>query len=482
MSATIRKFHEKYFEIIEDYFGIHYEKMRREGQTIPKATREALRPYNKTLAASVCDTLFDELNRLEWNSIENYLRQHRGIKALFEAPIGSLFSQNLFRRVSLYADTIVFSGTLLQSRKERFMSLKPVSRIWHVIGSSLALLEMKNLFLADVTPPIVTLASPPAFSNPETVESWKELYQRDGLGLCSDVFGKRFSSTTEIHKFILKQKTLDDLCKKIKSAEFFASYGSSFRQEVELMMRTVYAVMPDYYIGFKDPDLLVDAILNLMLGMMGLANSQLISCGSLRAELVADRQRAWRFLTWKLDHDNRFLAEKLKLEGFPRDSLVLNTLQLDSFKWLGDVPFDGIVRMREEGELQNLRDILRNGVKEIETVNDEDFLEVTRQVSYNLNQAFKRHGAQVKRLDEKYRRKYSIDATTLVVGGSIGMVSALFPPLAMVVGILGGVIGGGGIMQIVRHIEEERIERIELQRKPIGLLFRAYQDSEKPKT
>ena len=484
MSSTIKRFHEKYFEIIEDYFGIHYEKMKEKGRSPVEAALKSIELYDTTLAVSVVNSLLDELSGLDWNSLENSVKQQSGLKSLVQSPTEAL-NLDVAKRIALYADTTIFSGFLLNPfRRQWHQLVSPSWRIYAAIRTSLELLEIKDLFLSDISPPIAVLARPTAFSDVEVQKNWRHQADLDSCALFSQVFGKKFSSISEVLEFVSRYKTLDELCKNRKNVKLFVSTsrpeGYDFKKEMHRIMAELYYTNQQSYSGLRDPYLLLVSV-GLLTAFVRSTSALFFSCGSLRAEPFVDDSKFWHCLLSKLESDNRLIAGKLGVQGISKDSLVMNALRMSNFKWLGNVPIDGLIRMREEGELQNLRDDLGTGIKDIRIADDEDFVEVTKQVSYNFNQLFKRHKAQVKRLDEKYRRKYSIDATTLVVGGSVSMVSALFPPLAMAAGILGTIIGGGSITQMWRHVIAERSKRRELQRKPIGLLFKTYQDSGQPR-
>lgn len=483
MSSKVTKVHEKYFKILEDYFGLYYEKMREKKQTSIKATNEALKAYSEKIAESVCDTFLEEINNLDWNGVKEAIRQQRGTKALIEAPTETMKSVKTAKRISLYADSIVFSKSYTRYKKV-YKSWTPHARLFKLMFDSLSLLELKELFLADVTPPIIVLTEPVAFSTPKMFDAYKELVPSDSLSIFSDIFGRKFNAMNEVRKFVLGHKTLDRLSTGLEMSKFFigsprsSSHRYDFKRGVEEYMKTYLKAKAGKYGGLNDPDLLVDAVVAEVEGNIGVTNAQLLDCGFLEANPVTGGIIDWRYLVWKLSHDSRFLSGRFELGGVSRDSLVMNALSLDNFRWLGNVPINGIVRMREEGELQNLRDILSRGVKEIETVNDEDFVQVTNEVSYNFSQVFKRHRTQVKRLDEKFKRKYHFDVASLLVTGAISVSSALFPPLAMVAGI----IGGGSITKIIHDILEERSKRTELKRKPTGLLFEAYEDATTKRT
>lgn len=205
---------------------------------------------------------------------------------------------------------------------------------------------------------------------------------------------------------------------------------------------------------------------------IGKTISQLISCGSLGAEPVTDHTRDWRLLLWKFKHDSELLAKKLKFRRPSKHHLVMNTLRLDDFKWLGNVPTDGIIRMRQEGELQDLRNLLGKNIQDLQNVSDEDFVQIGQEIKYNLNQALKKHAMKVKGLNEKYRRRYNFGIASSVVTGTLAFATALYPPVALATGIASA-IGGGTIIGTIEKLMELREEMKELQKKPVAMLFEA---------
>lgn len=483
MSSTIRKFHEKYFEILEDYFGVHFKQMRNKKQSLPKAVAKSCEAYSNQLADSVCDAFNQELMNIDWRAYSDCIRNLGGTKVLIEGTLTQELAEgNLIKRISLYADTIVFSGVIpryheyLRIRGISKKKVSPIARIFMEITGALTLLGLKEVFFADVEEPIVVISLPLAFSTSDLARSCFKIADHDALELCSHIFGRKFSSLKEFSSFVLKKRNAENLAESIRHPEFVEA-NIPVKDALLTTMKAIAFVEPDAQ-SQKDPELLVKAMNNQVVNATRKSTAQLISCSRLKAEPATISLDDWHILKWRFAKDNRILSKKLGMTKISANSQVLNALQLDDFKWLGNVPLEGIVRMREEGELQNLRDLLSKGVREIETVTDEEFVEVTKRVGYNLNEAFKGHKTQVKRLDEEFRRKYDFDVASLIVTGSMGMVSALFPPLAIVAGI----IGGGSMIQIIRHIEEERSRREELRRKPIGLLFQAYQDSQTQKT
>jgi hypothetical protein len=460
--------HEKYFQILDDYFGIHYEEMKRKQQTAEEATNAILRMYNPELADSVLETLGEELAHLDWSGAESSVSGQGGVKAYVEGAVDTLASRKPIQRLSLYADTVVISRPL-QVLKTRQQEWRPTVLLGPIVFDALNLLQLKDLFLADVTPPIAVLVRPLAYATPESSKICDDMMKQDTLTMCSEIFNREFSSVEELRAFVLKHESLGKLCKSAKNPGLFTreeDFSRFLIDEVRNHMNTLYRGIPDRFTGPEDPRLLVEGITAIS-GPLGIANSQLLSCGCLGAQPTADDYERWRFLIWKFRHDSETVADRLKKTT--KDSLVMNALQLDGFSWLGNVPIEGIIRMREEGELQNIRDTLSRGIERIEEVSDEDFAAVTRQVGYNLDQEFKRHKAQLKMMDERIRRSYKFNLASLTVGGSIAVMSAMYPPLA----ILASFLGSASVYDLLK----ERSKRNELKRKPVALLFAAYQDA-----
>jgi len=474
MHRTIEKFHEKYFEILEDYFGVHLKHMKKKGQDLEKAVNESMKAYDEVTAGSVANTFMEETIKLDWQGLQAGIREQGGTKAVHATTTWGL--PDAIKRISLYADTCIIYRIVHHPSTVTFERWHPFARLGYLMANSLSLLQMKEIFFADVAPPIAILNIPPIATNPDKRKIWKELREQDGLRIFSKLFGVKASSDEEIEKYVAEHKDMDSLFRNLKKINPFTdSEDYDFRKQVAQMMQAVRYVRhgdPHALSTSKDPSFLLGAIRHALFSSPAQISSQLISCGSLRGQPIIYNREDWCILCWKFSEDSRLLSKKAGFTMTPKDFLLVNALNLDNFKWLGNVPIDGIVRMREEGELQEMRDLLGKGIEEIENVSDEEFMEVSKQVSHNLHQTFKQHKSKVKGLDEKFRRKYLLDVATLTVGGSIGVVSSVFPPLA----ILAGIIGVGSIKDLLSSVSAKRSKMEELRRKPVGLLFEAYQD------
>jgi hypothetical protein len=101
------------------------------------------------------------------------------------------------------------------------------------------------------------------------------------------------------------------------------------------------------------------------------------------------------------------------------------------------------------------------------------------QVNYNINNALKKHSAEISDLRKVYRDKYGLDIKYYIVSGAIAITSAIFQPVASAIGIittLSGIVPS--TFKTLADYYEERSRLKELQKKPVALLFEAKKYSE----
>lgn len=199
----------------------------------------------------------EDLHNLDWIDSNTKVSRLGGVKALFEAPRSPEKSREITNRLALYADTIIFSGTLLHGRRTTYEKMEPRTRIYYLIASALGILKMKDLFLADVTPPIAVIAEPTVFFDPEVMSVYDKFTKHDALKICSEICKKDFSSMDGVNEFILAQEKLDNLKKGIKIPDLFWDSRDSFVRDIEHAMGTSRQAMPHVFGSLSDPNLLL---------------------------------------------------------------------------------------------------------------------------------------------------------------------------------------------------------------------------------
>ena len=485
MPSSVKKNYEKYFEILEDYFGQHYEQMIDKSQTPGEIAYKSLKFYTDDLAKSICETFFEDLHNIDWNLIAKHIREQKGVKGFFFNPRTDQFD-DLVRKTAMYADTVVFRDplTCYIENQWTFGKVVPGYLLPRIIAWSVYMLSKKKLILCDISPPLVMLQgrviarTPESFTERDNV--LKEIIRDDVRAFASAIFGKKLVSDKELIKFLISQTTPKKVINSMKNPKLLVGKNGNLnelKKTIERRMVVEDERRPDMYwtmpvqagrlIGFKsDEILLAEATQNFLGDRLAGINETLLRCGLSDCHPVTNQGMDWNILKWKFDHDSRRMSSYYRRSTH---SMVLNALQLEDFKWLGNVPVDGIVKMRLAGELQDLRHLFSSEIDDIKGAKEDEFEIVVDQVKYNLSQAFRKHQGQVERLNKEYIRKYKFDVASLIVSGSISALAVSFPPLSYFAGILVGT----GAFETLKDLLDKRRELKELSQKPVGLLFKA---------
>jgi hypothetical protein len=463
---------ERYFSILKDYFGEAFKLAQKKKLESRELVRILDETYDDILIRSTLDSLNEDLSNLNWSSRETAIKRLGGLRASY---IGSRFTyfpqspvlSNFLRKTALYADTVILNDDILLKLKAS-QSVESIPKL-HLVEIGIEAIEwlsMESLFASDSDPPICALA--PSLSwDPDSNLSFSKhdaILDTVIADFGSDLFGKEFISSENLIRFLSEENDFNKLYSIMKKPELFVfSTGDPFPVEhVQFLQK---ALQFKYGLKVSPGVAYYYAIATLVTSI----SAELMSNGSFRPSFVTDLNGVWNNLTWLMRNDNNKIFESLKSKLFSREQLVITSLQQEDLKWLGNVPMDKIGVLRERGELGGLRELIGENVQSLENANDEDFLETGRQVRYNIEQAIKKHTIEVKDLNERYRRLYKIGAASIVVSGTIGIASAVYPPLALA----SGIIGGGSVLQTVAEYLDLRRQRKELKTKPVAMLFDA---------
>ena len=194
------------------------------------------------------------------------------------------------------------------------------------------------------------------------------------------------------------------------------------------------------YRGPDDPELLEEAYLVAVSGRFRTVNFQLWSCGRLGAQPSTDCEAYWRALLWAYEHDQARPARALLGEVHKglralsnRHARVLWLINRPEFRWLGDVPVKKLVKMREEGALEELRRELGRIFSVVGHVPLEELEEVVSDCRRELEDELRRHEEKLRDL----RMEFGLSASAVVVD----VLGAALPFLAPLAFLLGGSIG-----------------------------------------
>jgi hypothetical protein len=474
---------ESYFSILKDYFGPLVRYSSKKGYSgLLESVDAVAQIYTPQMVTPIMTSLSEELSKLNWKAQTEELDKIGGVRSSYLGNAYMYLNEDnktfdFLKKTALYSDTTIISDPLISELLTWQQRKTGEVKSFQIIAQyALQLLAIEELFDSDINPPICYLA-------PSSVLTLKERNMEEATQNIieehivpfygSALFGRDFASSDELFEFLGKFKSFNEFLITVQSSEI-----PLINPDGTLVNENKCRSIKEYYEDKYCRDLsLPDALFAIIRGRFSMAAYDLIVNSRFTSNFATDFKGVWNSLLWLLEKDNEFLSKTVGKVPFSKDMMILNTFREEPLKWLGDVPLDKIKKLRERGELQEIRDILGKNVREIENVNDEEFHEVGKQVTYSLNEAFKRHSSKTKDLDDKYKTMYRIDAPSLVVTGILALTSAVYPPLAYIAGVTGAVTGGTTALDIVKKYFEKREELKALQRKPVAMLFDVYKKS-----
>jgi hypothetical protein len=469
----LKKVVELYFSILNDYFREAYKIASENGFVKNDYWNKMLKIYDPIAIPSIMDSLYEDLSKLDWDTQEQDIRRIGGFKASYTGSVYGYLQDishtaHFLKKASLYADTIILNDSILSE----LWSWRKKGRIgWEisfpiVLSAAIDFLFLKELFLSDTETPVCSLAPalPWKLEKENRLNITDNIIHQTEVEIGSQVFGEKFSSYNDLTDYLSKIKSPEHfffLAKDISilgdpngapiSINAFQQYKSHFEKK---------------YSRLFDVEEIYGSLLRSNFSM---AIYDLAYHGKFNSVFGTDFKGVWKSLIWLMQNSNVYSSKEIKGKVASKHSFILQALQEENIRWLGNIPLTKIKEIREEGKLQDLRNLLGRNIETIEGVSDEEFFEVGQQVRYNIETAFKKHSREIKDLNDDYRKKYKLKTPSLIVSGALGITASVYPPVAIAASIL----GGSSVLSIIEDYQEKREKIKELQRKPVAMLFDA---------
>lgn len=447
--------------------------MRQTGKPSQEVALEAARVYSKSMVEVESDQLREELSGFwagQIERLEREIRGIRGVKAFYEGGTMPTKGLDFAKRVALYVDTTIIAdpvGSLLLLEP----ILNPITLIHSLVTCSLDILELNDLILHYSELPPLTIVPDHSFCPDKEIKPVAEQVDKYTISFCSEALGREFKSIQDLKDFVASCGSLEELLKHLTRRELLSDPDRELDPYTCLrtyMVESFRVKARGSYRGLQDPELLTDAFLEFVGGGLSRVNIVLLRSRSdiMKAEPITDFKDFWSFLNWVFRRDSAEWARKLEAKpgsyGIPErklnaNALVLNALMRDDFKWLGNAPVKDIARLREKGELKEIRDMFSDGIRDMGSTEPEELNHVVEQVKDNWNRAVDKHKKEVRKL----RVEAGLSASA-VIAGTLGATVPIFSPFA----IAGTGIGAAKLAWDITRLQEQR-------KRPVGILLKA---------
>lgn len=464
---STREIQELYFSLVESLFG---EIMDLFNQTSTTPARFASWFTSIDEQVSKNDPIFREfLEKIDdfWDEIGDaawiILEDDDSLKAVFGGepfPTGDPTVG-----LGLYFDTVVLPDPFLRMG-ELLRQGGAKSRVENVIRWAIEVLRIKALALAEVEPPIVVILPDRAHFRPHYRELILASADEDTLNHLERAFGRRFGSIQEADEFLRSAKEPKEVLALVSDPSRVL-FATEWDDPLEEQLGRYFEEWVKPY-GLQGT--LGQHLLNQIKSRMMQATDLLRRSADIEGSPIIKAETPWTWLQWKLEYRSSLHPEAHI--GRLHVARTLGNADHPDLVWIGDVPPEAMIEMRQQEALPELREQISRGIQDFDSARAQDFEGTADHVAENLQAAIARHRENVRALRKKNLKFAGRDLGSFLVTGTIAIAAAasgtpLFGVLATIAGLSGGVPTAKGLKERSDNLREDR-ERI--ARSPMGIL------------
>jgi hypothetical protein len=208
------------------------------------------------------------------------------------------------------------------------------------------------------------------------------------------------------------------------------------------------------------------------LGRMSVSNELLIKSRRLNGSPIIDAPTSWQYLVWKMEYDAEQAENELQSENL-HVVRGLSDLANGEMQWLGNIPPESLIEIRKEGAMDEIRNILGQGVNDLIEANPSNFHRSRDQILDNINNAFSQHQKNIDELTAKKWKFAGKDIGSWLVVGSFEVTAAItgLPVWGMATIAADQVLDVPKLKDIPQSIRDLSNENQKIKKSPVGMLF-----------
>lgn len=393
------------------------------------------------------------------------------IKAVFGGDLFPSNDENIASKCGIYIDTIILPCPFIRSR-HMFDIWDKQQRVYYLLKHALNILQYKELALTELDKPIVAILPDKEMMDEFAYENISKLGEKDALYHAQKVFGREFKSMEELIEFGKSLDTIEKVTKEIKDPKRVL-FNTEFKDSLELQIKHQTESDSSKALRTNNPGIIVSM---MGFGRMSVCNELLMKSSKVGGIPLIDAPTSWEYFKWKLEYDSeRTYPDK----DYSKLHIVkgLNGLDSSKLQWIGKIPPKGLIELRKNGAINEIREILLKGIDELVKANQFDFTSTSHKVFNNLNYAFNQHQENIKKLTNKKWKIAGKDFGSWLVMGSVEIASACTGNMiyGLPSAILSQVLDAPKLKDLpktVENIKQTEREKEQLKKSPLGLMFK----------
>jgi hypothetical protein len=368
------------------------------------------------------------------------------------------------RSVMLYSDTVFVADPILpwleqERSEERFNHVLPLEAAY-------LLLQLDPLVAADLPVPAVLV-----------FPSWEKTLERDDehtqdgisslfLRFVNHHLNTRFEDESEVYEYAVRNESL--FLEAVQAGKLFWPPGGDLGESLPEAIESYRAYIRQWWskpvqdraLSLSGGELVARGIFDRLVPQFHLVEN----AGALDAHPLLSIDPHWHYFRLCASVN---AGDLLAIDRVQRETIAtLASLSRTEYRWLGEVPTDALVTLRQDGANQEFRRKLREAVSILHDARLDELDVVSREISRSIVALLAEHDREVEELESRFKKRYGWTAMTSWL--SLG--AAVAPLLAPYLPLLGA---ADAALRYAQDKSEEVLERRKTERSLCGVLAAA---------
>ncbi len=459
-----------YFEIIEVNLGFLAKEAKERGYSAGEFAHGISQSATavKELAPGIPKFLemLGEFWTTAFNASEYHIQDLQGSKAVFGGDLFPSYQRNIASTTGLYIDTTVLTDPFWHT-KEIFDRSSKEQQVYYLVKHAINVLQYKELATASFKNPIVVVSPFRSTVDEDEREFISSASQVDALKHAAAIFDREFSDIEDLLEF---SKSLDSIYKAVASLAnpsrllFDSEWTGTPEEQIERALSSEWNTIAD----IENPGIL---IASQCIGRMSQATDLLFKSRYLSGVPLVDAPTSWQYFNWKLEYNSALEADDLTHLHMTRG--LQHVADTDE-QWLGNIPPEALIEMRNVGAFEEIRSTLSEGIEELARVNPTGFFRTSDKIVDNIRHAFDAHMKEVEALRKKKLKFAGHDLGTMIAAGAIDIASIAVgtPTFGAASFAVNQLIDAPKLREIPEKFRTLKNAHLELKKSPMGLLFK----------
>lgn len=470
-AIPLKKIQEGFFQRVEYAFGELFRMM----------TKANVDPYkfsswfssDKKRVSDCLDiiTEFLEENKSFWGNISEptwiHLEDAINSKAVFTGELFPDGHSNVASSTGLYFDTTILPDPFIKIIPMlQFMSDDEKCR--EIVRLALQVLSYKSLALADLEKPIIAILPDRHHLDEDYKKFINDCAVADSIEHTRILFNQEVEDGDELFEYYSNFADTNEIVSRLIKPEklvFATEWHGSLAEQMDQFLKE-----QGLKLGIKKHG---QAVFMHLISRFSQANDAFQRSLQLRGTPIIRAETSWIWYNQMLEYNaGNSTADSLNDLHIAR---ALNSTVKNEISWMGNIPPESLIEIRQSGALDEIRHLLSGGIQDLINSNPENFYRTGDQVFNNLDSAFRDHERKIKELSSKKWTFAGRDIGSFIVVGGIEITAALTGlPLY---GSMAAMAGMSGIVPTVKDLRENykklTAEESKVKNTGVGILLRS---------